>query len=454
MATKIKIKQTSIAGRTPSNDPNNTAYIEQGELALNTADHKLFSKDSNGDVFVIGGGAGGGGASGLEEWKWKWKKWETGYSEPMGSDPEAWTTWFKEKTNSAVTPDLEGFLDTKSAVNAQGTFGGDVGNMFPAGIDSYTAHIHTFIYVNQEFSISSTLKGDSTFALFIDEVFVDGSTLSFEDVAYSHTLTKGWHAIDLIYSVSGRGMGDYVQLGWNPQDYSQITAMTPTYATGSVNLPLTGGTLSGDLDVSGHISASSLTLGNYEQIYWSPTTLMYGHATNGISLITQGATRLKIQDNGNIEMDSNLDVAGNVTVDGTVDGRDVATDGTKLDGIASNAQVNTTSEPISYITGLQTALNQKASITYVDAEVSALVNSAPATLNTLKELSDALGNDDNHATTMTNLVGTKLSLSGGVMSGDLNMATNEIYLGTNSKLRIGNGQDLEIYHERSFIHKR
>lgn len=37
---------------------------------------------------------------------------------------------------------------------------------------------------------------------------------------------------------------------------------------------------------------------------------------------------------------NNLDVTGNVTVGGTVDGRDVAADGTKLDGIDAGAQVN------------------------------------------------------------------------------------------------------------------
>ena len=37
--------------------------------------------------------------------------------------------------------------------------------------------------------------------------------------------------------------------------------------------------------------------------------------------------------------DNNLSVAGNVTVGGTVDGRDIATDGTKLDGIEALADV-------------------------------------------------------------------------------------------------------------------
>jgi hypothetical protein len=64
--TKIKIKQTAISGRLPSSDPNNSAYIEQGELALNTADKLLFSKDGNNEIFVIGG-SGGANDSTIQE---------------------------------------------------------------------------------------------------------------------------------------------------------------------------------------------------------------------------------------------------------------------------------------------------------------------------------------------------------------------------------------------------
>jgi hypothetical protein len=64
--TKIKIKQTAISGRLPSSDPNNPAYIEQGELALNTADKLLFSKDGNNEIFVIGG-SGGANDSTIQE---------------------------------------------------------------------------------------------------------------------------------------------------------------------------------------------------------------------------------------------------------------------------------------------------------------------------------------------------------------------------------------------------
>jgi hypothetical protein len=42
----------------------------------------------------------------------------------------------------------------------------------------------------------------------------------------------------------------------------------------------------------------------------------------------------------NLNAEAGLDVTGNITVDGTVDGRDVAADGTKLDGIDLGAEVN------------------------------------------------------------------------------------------------------------------
>lgn len=56
-------------------------------------------------------------------------------------------------------------------------------------------------------------------------------------------------------------------------------------------------------------------------------------STGEAQLFHYGSEKLATQSGG-------IDVTGNITVSGTVDGRDVATDGTKLDGIASGAEVN------------------------------------------------------------------------------------------------------------------
>ena len=68
---------------------------------------------------------------------------------------------------------------------------------------------------------------------------------------------------------------------------------------------------------------------NYGETGSSPAAIVFGngstYSTDQISLITSGVTALYI------------DSSQNITVAGTVDGRDLATDGTKLDGIAAGA---------------------------------------------------------------------------------------------------------------------
>lgn len=80
---------------------------------------------------------------------------------------------------------------------------------------------------------------------------------------------------------------------------------------------------------------------------------------------------------------------------------------TNLDNHVNNADIHT---PIADIEGMiDTAVGSLnyATPDYVDTKVAGLVNSAPETLDTLKELSDALGSDPNFATTVANQIGTK-----------------------------------------------
>jgi|688.fasta_scaffold102439_3 hypothetical protein len=80
------------------------------------------------------------------------------------------------------------------------------------------------------------------------------------------------------------------------------------------------------------------------------------------------------------------------------------------------------------VTGLATpsANSDAATKAYVDTQVANLVDSAPGTLDTLNELAAALGDDPNYATTMTNALAAKLSLSGGTMTGAIAMGSNKI----------------------------
>ena len=118
---------------------------------------------------------------------------------------------------------------------------------------------------------------------------------------------------------------------------------------------------------------------------------------------------------------------------------------TKLDGIAASA--NNYSLPFTdnstnwntaygwgdhstegYLTSHQ-SLSGYATETYVGTQISNLVDSSPATMDTLNELAAALGDDPNFATTVSTSIGTKLPKSGGTMTGAITFASGQQFDG-------------------------
>jgi len=106
---------------------------------------------------------------------------------------------------------------------------------------------------------------------------------------------------------------------------------------------------------------------------------------------------------------------GNITVGGTVDGRDVATDGTKLDGIEALADVTDT-----------------ANVT----AAGALMDSELANITAVKALDQGVATTDSP------------SFAGLTASGEIT-ANGGIALGDNDKATFGDGDDLQIYHDGS-----
>jgi collagen type VII alpha len=76
--------------------------------------------------------------------------------------------------------------------------------------------------------------------------------------------------------------------------------------------------------------------------------------------------------------------------------------------------------------GTYLSANGYATQTYVQGQVSNLINGAPGALNTLQELASALSNDPSFATTITTGLSGKLSLTGGTMTGALVLAGNPV----------------------------
>jgi hypothetical protein len=73
--------------------------------------------------------------------------------------------------------------------------------------------------------------------------------------------------------------------------------------------------------------------------------------------------------------------------------------------------------------GNEATTSNIATENYVQTQISNLVNGAGASLDTLKELADALGNDANFASTVTTALGTKVAQADVSISSTLNSGT-------------------------------
>jgi len=126
---------------------------------------------------------------------------------------------------------------------------------------------------------------------------------------------------------------------------------------GSQNIVTTGTLGSDDITITGSQPALSF-IDNGQ----NPDYKLYNN--NGVLRlydITNTTDRLVVNSDGHVDVTGNLDVGagvdvtGNITVSGTVDGRDVATDGSKLDGIASGATNVTNTNQLTNGAGFITA---------------------------------------------------------------------------------------------------
>jgi hypothetical protein len=89
----------------------------------------------------------------------------------------------------------------------------------------------------------------------------------------------------------------------------------------------------------------------------------------------------------------------------------------QLDDKAPLASPSLTGTPLAPTATPGTNNTQIATTAYADAAVAAIVDGAPALLNTLNELAAAINDDENFASTLTTLAGEKVAKAGDTMTG-------------------------------------
>jgi len=199
-----------------------------------------------------------------------------------------------------------------------------------------------------------------------------------------------------------------VELGTNPSTITTATAtvtgtLTANGTFASSNAVLTGGTVNGV--VIGATTPLAITGTNI-----TATTGFVGGLTGNVT--------------GNVTGNLTGNVTGDLT--GNVVGNVIAVTGTTtLNNLIVNGTADFTNTKLVNVT-TPVAGTDAANKTYVDDTVAAVIDSAPAALDTLNELAAALGDDANFASTVTTALATKLPLAGGTMTGAIAMGTAKI----------------------------
>jgi hypothetical protein len=209
--------------------------------------------------------------------------------------------------------------------------------------------------------------------------------------------------------VHGLGSGDGSVVGTSKAQTLSNKTLSGTITSSAATF--TGGTFSSGTITSTTITSSTIT----SSVIASGGIAFEGSTVDGfdttLTVVDPTANRTITLPNvtGTVAiLDASQTISNKILSSNTL-GSDLAAGGYTVSGLATPS-----------------ANSDAATKAYVDTQVANLVDSAPGTLDTLNELAAALGDDPNYATTMTNALAAKLSLSGGTMTGAIAMGTNKI----------------------------
>ena len=192
------------------------------------------------------------------------------------------------------------------------------------------------------------------------------------------------------------------------------------------NITATGTITSNDITISDTNPKINLTDSDHNPDY----AIQCNSGVFAITDATSNTDRIRINSDGHIDLKTNvdceagLDVTGNITVTGTVDGVDVGALNTAVSGLSSGSAALTNGVTAT-TQGASDNTTKVATTAYVTTAISNLINGAPGSLDTLNELAAAMSDDAAFSTTVTNSLATKLPLAGGQMTGNITFSGSQ-----------------------------
>ena len=392
MANIVQIKRSSVAGKQP-----NVSDLQVGELALNLADGIIYSKNTTGNVIVVG-------------------------SSTTSNVREGSNLYF---TNARVTT----AVSTQTLTNA--TFSGNVTASYFIGdgskLTGLAPAVQVFKFANVVSDISTYFVADQLDDFTSNTTHLITTTISQTPTLLGTFATRPQHPSLTVLPTGAAVITFETQKTSGNKAYNCYAEL---YKRTSANIETLLATT--DVTSSSTLNSSIQQRGYYS--FLSPITLdvndrivirVYGQ------LLVSGTDdlQLRIDDNTNSGFElptlpasinafipytnaqANIDVrpynitanqfTGNFAGNGTlITGltTSIVTEGSNL--YFSNARVAANVATLGY-----------ATTSYVSNAIANLVASAPSTLDTLNELATALGNDNNFASSILTIVGNKANVN-------------------------------------------
>ena len=179
-------------------------------------------------------------------------------------------------------------------------------------------------------------------------------------------------------------------------------------------MPSAGGTFSGDVSFGDNdiTNVGTIALDTIKGDADDNTNINFA-GSDIVNIKPAGTTRLQINTSG-------VSVTGNISCDGTVDGRDLASDGSKLDGIASGA-TNVSTENIQDVVGGMVTGNTETGITVTYQDGDGTLDFVVGTLN--QDTTGSSASCTGNSATATKLA-TARTIAGVSFDGSANISLN------------------------------